>query len=102
MGLIVLSAPDFRRHFCLLQRCKYFSVEAFVPELLVEALDVAVLPRTARLDEKSPERPWPRTQARYPIGCVLGYRVSTSVLPEFVERLLSFAFERPLSPDTRG
>ena len=51
--LIVLSPPDLSQHLCLLQRCEDFSVEEFIPDLLVEAFDVTVLPETARLDEKS-------------------------------------------------
>ena len=38
-----------------MQRGEDFSVEEFIPELPVKALDVTVFPRTARLDEKSPD-----------------------------------------------
>ena len=50
--LIVVPTPEFRQHLCLLQRRENLPVEEFVPEFAVEAFDVAVLPRTSRLDEQ--------------------------------------------------
>ena len=52
-----------RHHLCLLQRRENLPVEEFVPEFAVEAFDVAVLPRTSRLDEQrldsQPREPFP-------------------------------------------
>ena len=50
--LIVVPTPDLRQHLGLLPRREDFPVEEFIPEFAVEALDVAVLPRTPRLDEQ--------------------------------------------------
>ena len=49
--LIVFPTPALRQHLCLGQRREDLPVEEFVPEFPVEAFDVAVLPRTSRLDE---------------------------------------------------
>ena len=53
--LIVLSTPDFSQHFCLLQRREDFSVEEFIPELPIEALDITILPRAALRDQQRPD-----------------------------------------------
>ena len=59
----VFPTPDLRQHLCLLQRRENLPVEEFVPEFAVEAFDVAVLPRTPRLDEQrldsQPREPFP-------------------------------------------
>jgi hypothetical protein len=47
---VVLHAPLLDHYLCLLQRVENFPVQAFIPQLSVEALAVAVLPRTSRLD----------------------------------------------------
>ena len=39
--LIVVPTPDLRQHLCLLPRREDLSVEEFIPEFAVEALDVA-------------------------------------------------------------
>ena len=58
-----VTTPDLRQHLCLLQRRENLPVEEFVPEFAVEAFDVAVLPRTPRLDEQrldsQPREPLP-------------------------------------------
>ncbi len=50
--LVVVLAPCFDNDPCLLQAVEDLAVEQFVPELAVEALAVAVLPRAARLNEQ--------------------------------------------------
>ena len=72
--LIVLSSPDFSQHFCFLQRCEDFSVEEFVSEFSVEALDVTVLPGAARLDEQSLD-----TQPREPLPDGFGHELGSVV-----------------------
>jgi len=49
--LVVIGAPGANRWTCLLQRLEPVIVQALVPELAVEALDVAVLHRPPRLDQ---------------------------------------------------
>src|ERR1039458_8105126 len=47
---VVFHPPLLDHDLCLLQRVKNLSIQAFIPQLPVEALAVTVLPRTARLD----------------------------------------------------
>ncbi len=47
---IVVASPSFDEHLCLPERREDFSVEQLVSELRVQALAIAVLPRTARFD----------------------------------------------------
>ena len=47
---IVMAPPALDDDLRLLQRVEDLAVEQFVPQAGVEALDVAVLPRTARRD----------------------------------------------------
>src|SRR5271154_6017773 len=51
---VVFHAPLFDHDLRLLQRIEDFPVQAFIPQLSVEALAVAVLPRTSRLDVQRP------------------------------------------------
>jgi len=47
---VVVDAPAFSQHAQLFDRVEDLTVEELVPELGVEALAVAVLPRRAGLD----------------------------------------------------
>ena len=49
---IVLAPPLLDQHGRLRQRVEDLPVQQLVPELAVEALVVAVLPRAARLDKE--------------------------------------------------
>ena len=49
----VLPPPLLDDDWCLLQDVEDFSVEQLIAELAVEALNIAILPRAARLDEQS-------------------------------------------------
>src|SRR5271168_258676 len=51
---VVFHAPLLDHYLCLLQRVENFPVQAFIPQFSVEALAVAVLPRTSRLDVQRP------------------------------------------------
>jgi hypothetical protein len=61
---VVFDPPPFNHDLRLLERVKDFSVQALIPQLPVEALAVAVLPRTARLDvqRSGPHIPQPLPQ----------------------------------------
>jgi hypothetical protein len=50
--LVVVPPPSFDKHFSLLQRVEDFPVQQLIPELAVEALVEAVLPRAPGLDEE--------------------------------------------------
>ena len=60
---VVALPPPFDQNLRLLQRVEDLSVQQLVSELAVEALDIAVLPRRAWLDEQRPD-----TQPRHPIA----------------------------------
>jgi hypothetical protein len=47
---VVVGAPGFDDIACFLQRCERVLVQAFIPELTVEAFDEGVLRRPARRD----------------------------------------------------
>jgi hypothetical protein len=47
---VVVTPPVFDHDLCLLQCVEDFTVEQFITQFAVEALAIAVLPRTARLD----------------------------------------------------
>lgn len=47
---VVVTSPVFDDDLCLLERVEDFTVEQFVTELRIEALAIAVFPRTARHD----------------------------------------------------
>jgi hypothetical protein len=49
---VVLAAPPLDQHLRLQQRVEDFAVQKLVPQLAVEALDVAVLPRAPRPDKQ--------------------------------------------------
>ena len=49
---IVPDPPVFNDHFGFFQAVENLAVEQLIPELSVEALNVAVFPGAARLDEK--------------------------------------------------
>ena len=51
---VVLHLPLFDYNLRLLQGLEDFSIEAFVPQLAVEALTVAVLPRASGFNVHSP------------------------------------------------
>ena len=47
---VVVAAPVFDHNLGLLQCVEDLAVEQFIAQLAVEALAIAILPRTARLD----------------------------------------------------
>ncbi len=47
---IVMAPPGFNEDLCLSERREDLNVQELVSELRVQALAVAILPRTARLD----------------------------------------------------
>jgi hypothetical protein len=47
---VVLDTPAFDQDLRLQKPLEDFTVEQFIPQLAIEALDVAVLPRAARFD----------------------------------------------------
>ena len=49
---VVFDPPLFNNYLRLLQGIKDFSIQAFIPQLAVEALAIAVLPRASALDVK--------------------------------------------------
>ncbi len=53
---IVVPPPSFDEHLGLLQGVEDLSIQQLIPELAVEALVVAVLPRASGFNE---ERLWP-------------------------------------------
>ena len=53
--VVVVVAPLLDDGFCFLQGVKHFGIQEFITELSIEALVVAVLPGTARLDIGSPD-----------------------------------------------
>ncbi len=70
---VVVDSPPFRQHSDLLHRVEDLTVQELVPQLRVEALAVAVFPRTSRFDISRPlsclrshrsQIPGPRTQGR--------------------------------------
>ena len=50
--LVVMPPPSFDEHFSLLQCVEDLSIQQLIPELAVEALVVAVLPRAPGFDEE--------------------------------------------------
>ena len=49
--LVVVLSPAFDEYLGFLKGVEDFEVEQFISELAVEGFDIAVFPRTARLDE---------------------------------------------------
>jgi len=49
---VVLPPPSLDQHLRLLEREEDLPVEQLIPQLAVEALHIAVLPRAPRLDEE--------------------------------------------------
>ena len=49
--MVVRLPPMLNYNSCFLHRCEFFAVQTLVAQPSVEALDVAVLPRTAWLNE---------------------------------------------------
>ena len=47
---IIVASPVFNQYLSVAQRCESFAIREFVPELRVQALTVAILPWTTRLD----------------------------------------------------
>ena len=47
---VVFDSPVFDNHAPVHGRQKEFSIETFVPQLIVETFDVSVLPRSSGLD----------------------------------------------------
>ena len=47
---IVVLSPIFNDDSCFAQIQEPFSIQAFIAEATVETFDVAVLPRTTRID----------------------------------------------------
>src|SRR5688572_14425714 len=76
---IVFSSPSFDEHLRFPERVEDLAIQKLVTELAVERLDVAVLPRTARLDVKrlhvDPSQPLPNLR-RGELGAVVGTDVS--------------------------
>ena len=63
---IVVTTPRFNDHLCFEQSVEHFALQQFVAQFAIEALVIAVLPGTARLDierlnanaaEPTPNRP---------------------------------------------
>ena len=50
--VIVILPPRFDNSFGLFPVLEYLAVQALVPKLIDEALDVTILPETARIDEQ--------------------------------------------------
>jgi len=89
---VVPNPPLFDHNLCLLQRIKNLSVQAFVPQIPVEAFAVTVLPRTAGFDvhrsrshfrQPLPQFPPRRTQIRCPSECSPRCPGTTSHPPPF-------------------
>src|SRR5664279_486888 len=72
---VVVDPPLLNHHLGLLQRVEDFSVQAFIPQLAVEALAVPVLPRTPGLDVQGlrphPGQPLPQLLS-YKLRAVVG------------------------------
>lgn len=66
---VVLPPPALDQDFGLQQRVKDLSLQELVPQFAVEALDVAILPGTARLDIQRP----------YGAGYVRGIRIDSGM-----------------------
>ena len=49
---IVVTSPVFDEDLVVVQRIKQFPVEQFISQFAIKGFDIAVLPRTARLDEQ--------------------------------------------------
>jgi hypothetical protein len=64
---IVLDPPLLDDYLRLLQGIKDFSIQAFIPQLSVEALAVAVLPRASAFDVKGS-----RPELTQPLAQLLG------------------------------
>src|SRR5271155_5002348 len=71
---VVFHPPLLDHDLCLLQRVKDLSIQAFIPQLPVEALAVTVLPRTARLDVQRS-----RSHVPQPLPKFLGHELRTVV-----------------------
>src|SRR5271170_5289659 len=71
---VVFHAPFFDHDLRLLQRVKNLSVQAFIPQLPVEAFAVAVLPRTSRFDVQRS-----RTHLRQPLPQLLRHELRAVV-----------------------
>ena len=75
---IVVSSPAFDQHFRLAQRREDLTIQKLVSELRVQALAVAILPRTARFDverlDADPAEPLPHID-RDELGTVVGANV---------------------------
>src|SRR4051812_37248894 len=66
--LVVVLPPDSDRGTSLMQRLEPVLVQAFVAELAVEALDVAVLHWPSRLDQNVPNAVCLRPRHESPTG----------------------------------
>ena len=49
---IVMASPTFDQHLGLIQRCEDLRIQQLVAQLRIEALIVAVFPRTSRFDKE--------------------------------------------------
>src|SRR5271167_3553683 len=71
---VVFHSPFLDHDLRLSQRVENLSVQAFIPQLPVEALAVTVLPRTARLDVECS-----RSQISQPLPKFPGHELRTIV-----------------------
>src|SRR5271156_1271487 len=74
---VVLHSPLLDHDLCLLQRVKDLSIQAFIPQLPIEALAVTVLPGTTRLDIQRS-----RSHVPQPLPKFLGDELRTVVGPD--------------------
>ncbi len=63
---VIYHSPFLDHDLCLSQRVKNLSVQAFIPELPVEALAVTVLPRTPRLNVQRSRSQIPQPLPKFP------------------------------------
>src|SRR5271163_3725613 len=74
---VVFHPPLLDHDLCLLQRVKDLSIQAFIPQLPIEALAVTVLPGTTRLDIQRS-----RSHVPQPLPKFLGDELRTVVGPD--------------------
>ena len=106
---IVLAPPLLDQHGRLRQRVEDLPVQQLVPELAVEALVAAVLPRAARLDKErldahAPQPPPHELRGELPVRCPTSdtreARVGRTDRPAPRARRASGSCEPPRSPGT--
>ena len=100
--LVIGSAPVFNDHFGLHPGAEPLHGEAFVPEFAVDALDHAVLPGLAGIDQGNFE-PLIRHPAQERLGDKLRTVVRTQLMrrPAFADQARQ-DFDHPIRPDASG